>query len=333
MQGHPQFIGLPYFCGMEEADLNLLKQLVNIHAPSGEEYAMQQFLIRWFKENKSEFASPPELIYGEDFQDCLIVVFGQPKLAVFAHMDSVGYTAGYQNELIKIGGPKAEGGTLLTGEDRLGKIEGKLHYAIEDDGDEQRIVKTMVEFEREIERGTTLTYKPHTDLQDKLLTSTYLDNRLGVLNALKLAFHAENLALVFSCWEETGGGSVGYLSRYLYDKYRIRQALISDITWVTEGVKAGKGVAISLRDSGIPRRSYIKKIVRLAEGSGIPYQLEVESSGGSDGNALQRAPYPFDWCFIGAAEDHVHQPNEQVHVDDAAAMFNMYQYLVRELSP
>ena len=31
------------------------------------------------------------------------------------------------------------------------------------------------------------------------------------------------------------------------------QALISDITWVTEGVTHGKGCAISLRDSGVPR--------------------------------------------------------------------------------
>ena len=38
------------------------------------------------------------------------------------------------------------------------------------------------------------------------------------------------------------------------------QALISDITWVTHGVEHGKGCAILLRDSGIPRKSFINKV-------------------------------------------------------------------------
>ena len=36
--------------------------------------------------------------------------------------------------------------------------------------------------------------------------------------------------------------------------------------------------------------------------------IEVENAGGSDGNALQRSLYPFDWCFVGAPEDHVPHP-------------------------
>ena len=86
-----------------------------------------------------------------------------------------------------------------------------------------------------------------------------------------------------------------------------------------------------MRDSGIPRRSYINKIVDLATKSKIPFQLEVESAGGSDGNALQRSPYPFDWCFIGAPEDNVHSPDEKVHKKDIKSMVEMYQYLMKAL--
>ena len=57
--------------------------------------------------------------------------------------------------------------------------------------------------------------------------------------------------------------------------------------------------AISLRDSGIPRRSYVNKIVEIARKTNIPYQLEVEDAGGSDGNGLQKSDYPWDWCFVG----------------------------------
>ncbi len=86
-----------------------------------------------------------------------------------------------------------------------------------------------------------------------------------------------------------------------------------------------------MRDYGIPRRSYINKIISLAKESKIPFQLEVESAGGSDGNALQRSPYPFDWCFIGAPEDNVHSQDEKVHKKDIKAMVAMYEYLMKKL--
>ena len=59
--------------------------------------------------------------------------------------------------------------------------------------------------------------------------------------------------------------------------------------------------------------------------------MEVENAGGSDGNALQRSPYPFDWCFIGAPEDFVHTPDEKVHKSDIEAMTQMYNYLMINL--
>ena len=91
------------------------------------------------------------------------------------------------------------------------------------------------------------------------------------------------------------------------------------------------GVAISARDSGIPRRSYIQKIIKLAKESKIPFQIEVESAGGSDGNSLQDSCYPLDWCFIGAPEDNVHSPREKVSKLDIEYMLDMYVYLMKNL--
>jgi putative aminopeptidase FrvX len=158
-----------------------------------------------------------------------------------------------------------------------------------------------------------------------------MDNRLGVYTALKVAETLEDGIIVFSCWEEHGGGSVSYLADYIYKEYQVRQALISDITWVTDGVKAGKGVAISIRDSGIPRRSFVNKIRSIASQSSIPFQLEVESSGGSDGTELQKSGLPFDWCFIGAPEKNVHTPDETVHKKDIESMIDLYQLLMKTL--
>ena len=54
------------------------------------------------------------------------------------------------------------------------------------------------------------------------------------LECFEVAKTLENGIIVFSSWEEHGGGSVGYLGKFIQEKYGVMQALISDITWVTE---------------------------------------------------------------------------------------------------
>ena len=302
--------------------MKLLKKLCSIHAPSGEENRISEFIIDYVNTNMHNWKVKPKIYSGDGFQDSIILSFGKPKTAIYAHMDSIGFTVKYNNEIIKIGGPVVKNGIELIGSDSKGKVEGKIIKKNE---------KIFIDFKREIDRGTSLTFKMNFKEGKDYIQSSYLDNRLGVWNALKVAENLENGIIVFSCWEEHGGGSVGFLTNFIHTKYNISQALISDITWVTEGVKAGKGVAISLRDSGIPRKKFVNKIIDLAKKNNISYQLEVESSGGSDGNEIQKSPFPIDWCFIGAAEQNVHSPKEKVHKDDIKSMVEIYEMLMKEL--
>ena len=308
---------------MDAKDLDLLKKLCAVRATSGDEYPMRSFLLSYIKKNQQHWKTQPQIFKGRELQDCLVLVFGKPRTAVFAHMDSIGFTVRYNNQLVKIGGPKTEAGYQLVGSDSQGEIECTL------DVDKDR--NLTYQFTRNIERGTPLSFKPDFKVTTDSVQCCYLDNRLGIFNALKLAEKLKDGILVFSCWEEHGGGSAEYLAKFIYLNYKIKQALISDITWVTEGVEAGKGAAISLRDSGIPRKRFTDKIIHLAQKSGIPFQVEVESSGGSDGNSIQRSPYPIDWCFIGAPEENVHSPFEKVHVKDIESMLSLYEMLLKEL--
>ena len=302
--------------------MKLLNKMCEIHAPAGEELAMKEFLLNHISDNQNNWKVQPILHHGYGFQDNLILVFGKPRTAIFAHLDSIGFTVKYNNEIVKIGGPVTTKGIVLVGTDSTGKIEGKI---VKKDS------KMYIDFEREIDRGTSLTFKVDFRDTDDFVQSCYMDNRLGVWNCLEVAKTLENGIIVFSSWEEHGGGTAGYLGKFIQEKYGVMQALISDITWVTEGVQHGKGCAVSLRDSGIPRKSYINKVVTIAKESGIPFQLEVEDAGGSDGNELQKSNYPWDWCFVGAPEDHVHSPNEKVHKADIKAMVDLYSVLMKEL--
>lgn len=304
--------------------MQLLHSLCRIPAPSGNEAALSRFMLDYVRRQQSTWQHQPQIVADARFQDCVLLVFGQPRTVVFAHLDSIGFTVRYGRQLVRIGGPQAEAGYRLVGQDSQGQIDCTL--TIDDETGELGYA-----FHREIDRGTELTF--YCDFRETATTvqSCYLDNRLGVWNALRLCETLQDGIVAFSCWEEHGGGSVAYLAKYIYENYGVRQALISDITWVTEGVHAGQGCAISLRDSLIPRRAYVDRIRAIAAESGIPYQLEVEGAGGSDAKELQRASAPWDWCFVGAPEDHVHSPDEIVDKRDIASMLELYQVLMREL--
>jgi putative aminopeptidase FrvX len=304
---------------MSNVNFSLLKTMCAIHAPSGNEVAMKDFLLNYIEKEKNNWKHKPVIYAGDGFQDCIVLVFGKPRTAIFAHIDSIGFTVRYDKQLVKIGGPQTVTGFNLVDEKgneaTLSSTKDKLEY------------KSKHTFER----GTELTFKPNWRETKEYVQCCYMDNRLGVYNALKVAETLKDGAIVFSCWEEHGGGSVSYIQKFLQEKYSIKQALISDITWVTEGVTHGKGVAISMRDSLIPRRSYVNKIIAIAKKHKVPFQLEVEGSGGSDAKELQMAEYPWDWCFVGAPEGNVHSPDEIVHKADIETMIALYKVLMQDL--
>ena len=151
-------------------DFSLLKTLCGIHAPSGNEVAMKSFLLDYIKQHQKTWKVQPEIHVGEAFQDCIVLKFGKPRTAIFAHMDSIGFTVRYHDQLVPIGGPKAEIGYKLVGEDSLGPIECEL---FENDGD------IHYKFPRGIDRGTELVFKRDFRETEDYVQSCYLDNRAG----------------------------------------------------------------------------------------------------------------------------------------------------------
>ena len=312
----------------KKSSFSLLKELCAIPAPSGNELAMKEFILNYIKINSKNWKHQPKIICGNGFQDNIMLIFGKPRTALFAHMDSIGFTVRYGKQLVKIGGPSIKSGYKLIGTDQKGKQEVELNLI---ENKQTGIIQLEYKGKRDFERGTELIFKPNWRETSEYLQCCYMDNRLGIYAALKVAEKIKNGAIVFSTWEEHGGGSVSYLQKYLQEKYKIQQALICDISWISDGVHFAKGPVISMRDSLIPRRSYINKIISIAKKNTCAYQLEIEGSGGSDAKELQMAEYPWDWCFIGAAEENVHTPDEKVHKKDVEGMISLYDVLMKAL--
>lgn len=302
--------------------MKLLYDLLELPGVSGDESKTASFIVQYINERKMFWDIVPEVYYGENFHDCILLKFGTPTTAIFAHMDTIGFMSRYENQLVAIGGPEIIPGTWLVGQDSLGPIHCKLMG--DDDG-------VFHDFPRGIETGTRLSFEQNIRLDDEFIQAAYLDNRLGLYSALEICQNLNNGWIVFSTYEEHGGGSMPFLLKFIQESAPIRQALIADITWVTEGVRPNEGVVISIRDKFIPRKKFLDKIISFAKESQIPYQLEVEDSGGSDGREVQFSPYAVDWCFIGAAEQNVHTPDEKVSLLDLESMIKMHKYLMEHL--
>lgn len=309
-------------------DYSLLQKMCGIAAPSGNESSMTRFLLRYIEEHSGTWKVKPKVYHGDKWHDNIMLVFGEPRTAVFAHIDSIGFTVRYGHQLVKIGGPVTENGIRLVGSDSQGSQVVDL---VVKENKKEKTRSLGYQGRRVFDRGTGLTFKPNWREDEDYLQCCYLDNRMGVFSALQVAATLRDGAIVFSTYEEHGGGSVAFLQKFLFRKYGIRQALISDISWISDGVFPGKGPVISLRDSLIPRRSYLNRIIAIADKHGCAYQLEVEGSGGSDARELQMSDNPWDWCFVGAAEQHVHSPEEKVHKRDIEGMIRLYEILMKEL--
>ncbi len=304
-------------------NFELLKQICNIHSPSGDEQYLTEFLIRYFDEFSNTFNHKSKLFYGKDFKNCLVTVFGQPKTAIFCHIDKVGFTVRYNNQLIAIGSPD------VSADDKVkALIDNQICTYPIDVLEENKIVLLS---EQILPRGTTLTYHDNFMEQEDFIQSSYLDNSIGIFTLLKAAEKANNTAFVFTTGEEQGGGCIPFLAKFLFENYKIYDCLICDTTWSTNGVLLGKGPVISLRDTGIPRKIFTDRIVDLAEKSGLRFQLEVEDCGGSDGKELSNVPYPMDWCFIGVAQLNHHSSNEKAYKSDILENIKLYNYLISAL--
>jgi len=302
--------------------MKLLRDLLVQFGVSGDEGPTTKFILQYIYNQKKNWGFQPEIFAGDEFHDCILLKFGSPTTAVFAHIDTIGFMSRYENQLVAVGGPEIQEGTLLEGQDSLGQISCRIL------GDEDNL---RHDFGRAIERGTRLAFAQDIRIDDEFIQAAYLDNRLGVYSALKVCENLEHGWVVFSTYEEHGGGSMPYLLSFIQQNHPIKNALISDITWVTDGVFPKEGVVISIRDKFIPRKKFIDKVVGLAKESGIPFQLEVEAYGGSDGREVQFSPFAIDWVFVGAAEENVHTPNEKVAISDLDSMIQMHQYLMKHL--
>jgi putative aminopeptidase FrvX len=294
----------------------LLYDLLGIDSPTGDERVMIDFLTDLIRRRRPD----AELVSQGS---SLIVKCGDgTNTAVIAHVDTTGFTLGYCGKLIPIGSPAVEPGDTIKA---IGADDREFGVDIANDA-------CMLRGTSSLEPGDRLVYSASPGFDGTSVISPYLDNRAGIWAALELVWSCKNVVVAFSSGEEVSGHGARVCARYLYETLGIGQVLISDITWDTDDIHIGSGPAMSLRDARIPNRLFVDKLIKIARATDIPFQVEIESDGGSDGGHIERGCYPIDWMFVGAPEADPHSSHETLNLNDLANMAKLLETLVNGLS-
>ncbi len=302
---------------MNDYPLDLLWDLLAQDSPAGDEAPLSDWIEARLARDVPDAAV-------ERLGDSLVVLRGTaPQVAVFAHLDTTGWTLGHGRELFRLGGPHPKpgdavraarrpdtGATLARRKDGGWRLDGRPDAA----------------------PGARFVYAARPEVSEHQITAPYLDNRAGLWAALTVLTACPRVALALSVQEETGSLGAAVTARRLHETHGITQALVADLTWETKHVKRGLGPAISLRDSSVPRQSYLNRVLALAEKSGLPFQREIAENGGSDGAGIERSGVPLDWVFVGAPEKAPHTARERVHLGDLQHMAALLVYLAQGLS-
>ena len=302
---------------LPEYPLTLLWELLAQDSPSGDEGPLADWLKTWLAQEMPD-------VRVERLGDSLLAVRGDaPTVAVFAHLDTTGWTLGHGKALLRLGGPDGRPGDAIR---PAGQPDAGHTLARRPDGSWKVGGKT------DAPPGTRWVYSAPPTEDGRKICGPYLDNRAGLWAALQVLRACPSVAVAFTAQEETRGVGALLCARRLSEGYGIAQALIADLTWHTRHIKCGRGAVVSLRDSSVPRQRFLARVLAQAEGSGVPFQREVESDGGSDGASLDRSGVPFDWVFIGAPEKGAHTARERVHRADLQGMAALLIFLVNGLS-
>lgn len=305
----------------EPAARDTLITLLSLPGPSSDEAPVTDWLLA------NVPALAPDVTLTR-ILDNLLVVRGTPRVAVFAHIDTTGFTLGYHGELLPIGGPEprdkdrlrattlAPNGSVLRGRLRLSKTGRSQNLFVKSGTPEP---------------GTRWVYARKPTINGDVLTAPYLDNRAGVWCALRALARCPNVAVAFTTGEEQHGHGARVCADWLYRNHQITRALIADLTWHTLDTPCGNGTAVSLRDAFSPRQVFLDQVLALAEQSGIRHQREVQSAGSSDGGTILRTATPMEWAFIGAPQKRPHTSKESVVLSDLDTMTDLLVYLADRL--
>jgi endoglucanase len=288
--------------------------MVSHHSVAGDEQAFAQ----WLKDQLAPHAGQINI----DRLGNLIAHKGEnPQVALFAHMDTVGYMVknvdGTMVELSPIGRPHHAHGARVLVLTENGEIEGVVIEKGEKDDKKSYVDTGLANPGEVIQIGDFVTYVPRYTRQGDIVITRSLDDKLGCYIGAEVFKRADEMIFVGTVREEQGLGGV----RSAAYTARPAAALVVDVTYDENiidayHIKIGQGPAICLKDSLLADRQMVETLKQVAAEKDIPLQFEVLDSGGSDAKKLFDVREGIPFVFIGIPIRYSHTAFEMANLKD-----------------
>ena len=190
------------------------------------------------------------------------------------------------------------------------------------------------EVEDLIQPGDSITFdRDFIRMNDKMVTSLALDNRVGVYVIIEALRRVKNnqvdIYAVATSQEEVGLRGATTSSYAIEPDIGI--ALDVTIAMDTPGIKEeekgcelGKGTAIAVMNSSmIAHRGLCNYLKELADENKINYQMDIMERGGTDAGSIQKARCGVITGGISIPSRYIHSVVEMCHIDDIEATIQL----------
>lgn len=323
---------------------DLLKRLVEVYSPSGDEEKIADVI-------KNEIINYVDEINSDSLGNLIARKKGNgKKIMIAGHMDQIGlmitdidkegflrftniggispYISLGQKVIFKNG---TIGVVYMERTDDMGKL--KLENMYIDIG-----AKNKEDAENKISIGDSCVYLSGYYEDSSRITSGCLDDRIGcyiMIETLKELSHSENdLYFVFTVQEEVevrGAKTSAY-------SINPDIGIAVDITGSGDTPKAkrfavslDKGTAIKVKDQGIVVHPKIKELmINTAKENNIDYQLEILEYGGTDSGAIHLTREGVPSGVISVPTRYAHTPCETISKNDVISCIKLLTKLLEK---
>lgn len=343
-----------FWKGCETVNFELLKTLCELNGTSGDEKNVRDFIISQLPDDCDYSVDPlGNLIVNKQGENK-----AKNKVALFAHLDEVGFIVTYIADdgfvyVANVGGidDSALFGKKITVNGCVGVVGGKaIHQCSADEAKKiPAISDVTVDFgfenkeiaEKHLSLGDFGYFKSDfIEFGNNMIKSKALDDRLGCAIMLELLQKKSEIdyTCVFTVQEEVGTRGAMTSAYTVKPDYAIvvETTTASDIPDTPDNkkvCKVGKGAVVSFMDRGtIYNKDLYKKARNIADKKGIANQTKTVVAGGNDASAIHKSAGGIKTVAVSLPCRYIHSASSVGCKKDMEAVNDLVTALLEEFA-
>ncbi|MDR2899046.1 MAG: M20/M25/M40 family metallo-hydrolase [Clostridiales bacterium] len=312
-------------------DTKLVKEICQVVSPSGHEDAIRAFIEKEIKPYVDE-------VYSDALGNLIAHKKANgPKMMLASHMDQIGLMVSHIDDegfirFATIGGFSEYvlfNQRVVFPNGTVGVVRGERVDNMKTDYNMSKVyidiaAKNKEEAQKKVKIGDVCVYKNETYVDDNVVISPALDDRIACYIQIEAAKRLKNLVydtyFVFTVQEEMGLKGARTSGFSVDPEF----CIAFDVTSAADvpnalklPQKMGEGACIKIKDASlICAPEMVNFMERVAKANNIKHQFEILTQGGTDSGAVQVSRAGVVAGVVSVATRNIHTDNEMCSVSD-----------------